>query len=185
MGLPERLLSALQSRIKDGNWIDRPRIVALGADSNFLLVTEKHAAVWDLDDYKTISRLLEFSRTQQTGISDIHSIILHPYRFQSFVTQSRNGTLIYDNLPPHNLPGIQAMIEPIVQDTKDAGRNPFARKESGRKESMQRRPSALQQRAQVRREWSEHKQEITKQAKGMKVSLSLSVSVGGLARFLG
>jgi hypothetical protein len=37
MNLPTTLVSALQARIKDGNWIDRPRLVALGANDNFCM----------------------------------------------------------------------------------------------------------------------------------------------------
>jgi hypothetical protein len=48
-----------------------------------------------------------------------------------------------------------------------------------------RRPSTLQQRTQVRREWSEHRQSFSAQAQGLKLSLSLSISAGGLARMLG
>ncbi|KAF1843508.1 uncharacterized protein K460DRAFT_387563 [Cucurbitaria berberidis CBS 394.84] len=183
MSLPEGLLSALQSRIKDGNWIDRPRFVALGANNNFLLLTEKHAALWELNNYRTVSRLLEFSRTQQSGISEIHNIVLHAYRFESFVTQSRNGTLIYENLPPHELSGIQAMVSPILQDTQSAERT--IRREAGKRELPQRKPSGLQQRAQLRKEWGEHNQEFSTQGKGLKLSLSLSVSMGGIARLLG
>ncbi|KAH7379569.1 hypothetical protein BKA66DRAFT_420439 [Pyrenochaeta sp. MPI-SDFR-AT-0127] len=185
MNIPGQLLSSLQSRTKDGNWIDRPRFVALGANEDFLLVTEKHAAVWNLGNYRTASNLLEYSRTQQRGISEIHNIVLHPYRFQTFVTQSMNGSVIYENLPPHALPGIQAMVGPIMRDTKEMERQSLAIKESNKKEAMQRRPSALQQRAQLKKEWGEHTQEFTKQAKGIKLSLSLSVSMGGIARMLG
>jgi hypothetical protein len=45
--LPEQLISGLQGMIKDGNWTDRSRLVALGAGNNFLLVTDRNAAIWD------------------------------------------------------------------------------------------------------------------------------------------
>jgi hypothetical protein len=185
MNLPTTLVSALQARIKDGNWIDRPRLAALGANDNFVLITEKHAAIWDLENYKTTSNLLNFSTTQERGISEIHSITLHAYRFGSFVTQARNGTLIHENLPPHSLAGIQAMYASVLQDTQAADRKLLVRRESDKTERVQRRPSNLQQRAQLRREWSEHSQQFTAQTKGMKLSLSLSVSIGGIARLLG
>jgi hypothetical protein len=192
MNLPPTLLSALQVRIEDGNWIDRPRLVTLGANDNFVLITEKHAAIWDLGHYKTIANLLQFSKTQERGIYDIHSIMLHAHRFGSFVTQSRNGTIIHENLPPHSIPGLQEMITPISEDTKKLERTLLLRRGSEIKESLQRRPSNLQQRpsnlqqrAQLRREWGEHKQHFTAQTKGMKVSLSLSISVAGISRLLG
>lgn len=185
MNIPGGLLDALQSRIKGGAWVDRPRIVALGADDNFLLVTESNAAIWELKNYKAISDMLNFSNTQDRGIEEIHNIVLHPYRYGCFIAQSKNGTLLYDNLPPHQLPGLKQMTAPISQDTDRAGTLAMQRRESEKKESTSRRPSALQERARIRREWSEHKQQFTAQAKGLKLSLSLSVSAGGLARMLG
>jgi hypothetical protein len=76
MSIPDGLLTALQSRIKNRSWVDKPRIVALGADDNFLLVTEKNVAIWDLENYKSISNMLEFSRTQGGGIQEICNINL-------------------------------------------------------------------------------------------------------------
>jgi hypothetical protein len=184
MNLPPSLLLALHSRIKDGNWTDRPRLVSLGANDNYVLITEEHTAVWDLQNYKTIASLLGFSKTQECGISEFHAIVLHAHRYGSFVTQSRNGTLIHENLPSHSLPGLQAMFTPILQDTEASERKLLARRESETRESVQRRPSNLQQRAQLRREWSEHSQQFTAQAKGVKLSLSLSINIGGIARLL-
>lgn len=185
MSIPDGLLSALQARIKNGSWIDKPRIVALGADDNFMLITEKNAAIWDLENYKTASDMLEFSRTQERGIQEIHNVVLHPYRYGCFIAQSKNGTLLHENLPPHQLPGITNMIEPIKRETESAGRKMVARRESEQRDSTQRRPSALQERAKIKREWTEHKQQFTAQSKGLKLSLSLSIGVGGLARMLG
>jgi hypothetical protein len=185
MNLPANLTSALQSRIKNGTWIDRPRFVALGANENFVLITEKHAAVWDLGNYKTVSDLLTFSGRQKNGISEIIGIGLHAYRFGSFVTQLHNGTLTYENMPPHELLGVEAMVSPILNDTKALERQPMTRRDSERQSTIQRKPSSLQQRAQVRREWSERKQHFTAQSKGLKLSLSLSITARGLARLLG
>ncbi|KAF1913153.1 hypothetical protein BDU57DRAFT_346260 [Ampelomyces quisqualis] len=185
MNLPPSLLSALQTRIKDGSWIDQPRIVALGANDNFVMITQNHATIWDLAHYKTVANLLQFSKTQEDRISEIHYIVLHAHRFGSFITQSRNGTLIYDNLPPHSNPAMQIMLTPILNDTRALERTPPVRRESAFKENVQRRPSNLQRRAQLRRDWGEHKQQFTAQTKGMKVSLSLSVSIGRSAKLLG
>ena len=178
--LPDKLLAALQSNIKDGSWLQRPRLVALGAASNFLLVTENNAAVWDLRHYKAVVPLLERTKT-----SEVHSLALHSYRFQSFVLQAQDGKLFYENIPPHQLPGVQQMVGSILQDTNDARKKHLARRESEDTIAPQRRPTVLQQRAQLRREWSEHSQEFTAQAKGVKLSLSLSIGIGGLARMLG
>ncbi|KAF2877561.1 hypothetical protein BDV95DRAFT_481538 [Massariosphaeria phaeospora] len=188
MNLPSGLLSAIQSRVKEGNWLDRPRIVALGADDNFLLVTENHSAVWDLSNYRTISSMLEFSRTQDRGIQEVHHIVLHAHRYQCFIAQSRNGTLIFENLPQHEVAGMQAMREAILKDTEDAERTTrLVRRTSEfqtRPREAQRRPS-LQHRVTSTRDSVDRKQDLRAQTRGLKLSLSLSVSVAGLGKLLG
>ncbi|KAF2824415.1 hypothetical protein CC86DRAFT_55356 [Ophiobolus disseminans] len=185
LNLPPKLLLALQSRINDGNWTDRPRLVALGANDNFVLITDKHAPVWTLNNYDSLSNLLDSLALQNRGIADIHSITLHAHRFGSFITQSRNGTLSHENLPSHSIPALQEMVAPILKDSKEAERRPLARRESDLRDTLQRRSSNLQQRAQLRREWTDSKQQFTAQAKGIKLSLSINLSAGGLARLLG
>ena len=179
-GLPETLVAALQANIQGSDWIDRPRLLTLGAGDNFLLVTEKHAAVWDLRHYKSAMRLIK-----EGDSSQVANIVLHPYRFQSFISLHVSGTLTHQNIPPHQLASVQATAQSILQDTIEAHQKGLSSKASDKRESMQRRPSALQQRAQLRREWSGHSQEISAQAKGVKLSFSLNVSLGGLARMLG
>jgi hypothetical protein len=185
MSIPDGLLNALQARIKGGSWTDKPRIVALGADDNFLLITEQNTAIWDLENYKTLSNMIEVSRTQARGGQGIHNVILHPYRYGCSITHFRTGALTYENLPPHQVPGIGRMVGPLLRQTELAERNLIRRRESGKAEVSQRRSSALQERARIKREWSEHKQQFTAQSKGLKLSLSLSIGVGGLTRMLG
>jgi len=179
--LPGPLLVALQNNIQDGSWTDRPRLVALGAGDNFLLVTEKNATVWDLRHYKSAVTFL-----QKNAITDIQNFVLHSYRYQSFLAQTRSGRLVSENIPPHQVVGVQAMMGPILQDTMNMQRRILARVESEKRATtLPRKLGALQQRAQIRREWSHHSQEFTAQAKGVKLSFSLNVSLGGLARMLG
>jgi hypothetical protein len=177
--LPGPLLVALQNNIQDGSWTDRPRLIALGVGDNFLLITTKNAAVWDLRHYKSAVTFLE-----KSAISDMQRFVLHAYRYQSFLAQTKNGKLLFENIPPHQVVGVQSMMGPILQDSKNTQRRILARAESEKSASMQRKTNALQQRAQIRREWSQHSQEFTAQAKGVKLSFSLNVSLGGLARML-
>lgn len=184
MSIPQDLLSALQGRIKNGSWTDRPRIVSLGADENFILITEKNKAIWDLENCKELSDFLESSRAQNRGIQDIAHITLHPYRYGCFVLNNQAGTLRFSNLPPHQLPGLEKMLTPLARDTEQAKtKKTVQRSESSPHAPLQRKPSALQERARVRREWTEHRQQFTAQSKGLK--LSVSFSIGGLARMLG
>jgi len=181
MNLPPALLLALQGRIKDGNWTDRPRLVSLGASDDFVLLTEKNAAIWNLQNYKTMANLLDFSKSQDRGIAEIRNIVLHAHRYGCFLTQSRNGTLIHENIPPHSLPGLEAMFAPILQDSKEAEWKLPLRRESDMRHSLPRPPSKFPNRAILRREWSEHSQQFTAKAKGVKLSVSLSVSMTGMA----
>lgn len=186
MNLPPRLLLALTTRIKDNDWTDRPRIVALGADKNFLLITENKATVWDLSNYRSLTQMLEYAKRQDKGIEEIQNIILHSYRYQGFVAQSRNGTILYEGLPEWNMQGIEGIKGPVLRDTREA-------EVRQRQFDLQRRPSlrtmrsersngrVLEERARLKREWSDKKAELRTQAKGLKISLSLSVSAGGIA----
>jgi hypothetical protein len=204
MSIPDGLLNALQSRIKDGSWADKPRIVALGADDNFLLITEKNTAIWDLENYKAISDMLEVARAQTPGIRDIQNIVLHPHRYGCFVAQFKNGLLKHENLPPHQRSGIANMADPVLRDTASVARKTIQRRESDRQESVQRTQSPLQrtqsplqrtqspqqrtqsplqERARIKREWCENSHRYTAQSRGLK--LSLNISIGGLARMLG
>lgn len=189
MDIPQGLLAALQSRIKDGQWTDKPRVIALGADNNFLLLTEKHAAVWELSRYIAISRFLDNSKKRLYGISDIRNAVLHPYRFQCSITQSKTGTVIHHNIPPHSMGGLQQLISPIAVSSRGfkLEMRPMVLRPTETKdsESIAKKPSALHERAKLKREWSEHSQEFKTQSRGLKLSLSLSVSVPGLRKILG
>lgn len=190
MSIPDGLLHALQARIKNGSWVDKPRVVALGADDNFLLLTEKNAVIWDMDKYTTVSGMLALARTQDHGIRDIHNVVLHPYRYGCYITQSKTGVLTYGNLPPHQMAGVVSMNERVLKDTeraRDAERpaRKIAPQRESERDGVQRRPSGLQERARIKREWSDNKHQFTAQSKGIKLSLSVSFGVGGLARMLG
>ncbi|KAF2111108.1 hypothetical protein BDV96DRAFT_500084 [Lophiotrema nucula] len=185
MNLPPALLSAIQIRIKGGAWVDKPRIVALGADANFLLITEKHAAVWDLRNYRTLNSMIEFSRTQERGIAEVHNVVLHPYRYQGFVAHSKNGTLLYENLPQPTTLAVTAMRDSVMRDTKEAARKRAQMEREGSSRpiiadmEIQRRPS-LNQHTELRRQWTDRKEQIRKESKGLRLSLSLRISAGGV-----
>ncbi|KAH6612057.1 hypothetical protein C7974DRAFT_90573 [Boeremia exigua] len=179
MNLPPDLLSALQSRIQNGSWTDRPRLVALGADATFVLITAQHRVIWTLDPYPLLSTHLETLRAARR-IPDLTNITLHAYRYGCFVAQSRDGTLRAENLPPHQQSGLKTMADAVARDSLRAGRS-VPRREID--PPVVPRPSPLQERARVRREWNDHTQRFTAQSKGLK--LSVSFSIGGLARVLG
>lgn len=73
--------------------------MTLGADESFLLLTEKHAAVWDLANYTVLGKMLEFSRTQERGIEEVKNVSLNAYRYQCFLAESWNGMLVGENVP--------------------------------------------------------------------------------------
>ena len=100
--------------MRDRNWTDRPRIVALGGNDDFLVITEGNTTVWSLEFYRTLSKMIQFSKTQNDGI---HSVVLHPCRFQSFIAQSVNGVIISENLPPHIQNNFAVTKEAIKSDT--------------------------------------------------------------------
>ncbi|CAI6337594.1 unnamed protein product [Periconia digitata] len=200
MNLPVPLLTAMQHRIRNGTWIDKPRLVCLGADENFLLLTEKHAAVWDLSNYVILGKMLEFSRSQERGIEEIKNVGMHAYRYQCFVAESWGGTLLYENLPPHEIGGVESIRAVLTKgvlerreraEEAERARDEERRREARmraeendrRKEEMQKRKmdrpkkSELKQQASMSRDWGERKQEFTAKSKGKGIRLSLSIKI--------
>lgn len=177
MNLPAALLSALEARIRNGAWTDKPRIVALGADNDFLLITKKHAAVWHLTHYRMLSQMLEFSRGQERGIEEVTCVVMHPYRYQCFMALSRNGTLLVENVPQHAAEGVEGMRAAVLRDVQEGEQR---KREEGREV---RRRVSLQHQGTLRREWGEHRQEVHARAKGLRLSLSLSLTVPNVVGF--
>lgn len=192
MSIPRALLAALESRIKNGGWTDRPRVVALGADGDFVLITEGGTAVWECSRYKSVAGVLEAARRRGgKGVGDVRGVVLHPYRYGCFVVVEGKGEVRWENVPVHQVAGMQGMVEPVLRDSQR--KMVLPRRESERKgeapTTVQRRSSTpLQERARVKREWSgsgEGRRHYTATAQSKGLKLSLSLSIGGLARMLG
>lgn len=182
MSLPTGLLTALQARVVNGEWTDRPRLICLGANNNFVLITENNSAIWSLDNYQNLLHEIQNLSQKKTKTADIWDIALHGYRYNCFVLVSRDGRATHNGHPPHMLPGIEAITITIPQDIRSDTSLFLTRKQSGLRETLPRQTSNLQKRAQLRREWTEHSQQFTAQTKGVKLSLSISVSAAGLMK---
>ncbi|KAF2489273.1 hypothetical protein BU16DRAFT_519161 [Lophium mytilinum] len=174
--LPRNLESALHSQKSSaGSWTSPPRIVALGADSDFLLITENNAAFWSLNQYRTLRKMIQFSKTQVSGISAIKDVVLHSYRYQCFVAESSNGTLISENVPPHS----QRDIDAFRQALKVAAERKLYRTPSRASPPLQ---------ATLRREWTDHARQtgddLAREIK-LKMKVNVSISAGSIARLFG
>jgi hypothetical protein len=130
--------------------------------------------------------MLEFSKSQDGGLKEVKAVNLHAYRYQGFVAQSSNGTLLNENLPQWSTEGMAGMEGPILRDSREAE----VRK---RQMDLQRRPSLierntigstrrrdLEQVASLKRDWGNRKQAFEAKSKGLKLSLSLSIGAGGI-----
>jgi hypothetical protein len=131
--------------------------------------------------------MLEYSRTQANGIKEIHSITLHPYRYQSFVAQSRNGTLIYESLPDWSTQALRGMRDLMIKDAREAEvrerqidlqRRPSLRVRDSRRDSGAGR--GLEERARLKAHWDDKKAEFSTKSRGLKLSLSLSIGARGI-----
>ncbi|KAF2014350.1 hypothetical protein BU24DRAFT_213332 [Aaosphaeria arxii CBS 175.79] len=215
MNLPGPLLSALQSRISNGSWTDKPRLVALGASSNFLLITQNNAAVWDLPAYRTLGDMMLYSQGKERGIEEVWGVVLHAYRYQGFVAMSRNGTVLGENLPEWSLKGLEGLKAPIGRDVREeevrrrqrvlAARPGLGDRERSGNERLRPQATLRRQWGKAVDEWADGRSEnrgddggrerererqktyFKTQAKGMKLSLSLSIGIGagGLTKILG
>ncbi len=102
--LPAGLLEALEARRKPGGgWTASPRIVALGANDNFVLITDKNGYSWNLSSYQDLRQIAgSLCERKADGASMIQTIYLNPYRLQCGVLQVKNGSAFSWNLPPHS-----------------------------------------------------------------------------------
>ncbi|ORY11342.1 hypothetical protein BCR34DRAFT_565470 [Clohesyomyces aquaticus] len=193
MNLPAELLVALQARIKVGRWIDRPKIVALGANQNFVLVTERNVVIRDLRNYRQLSAWLD-------GAGELANVVLNPSRYEGFVVVTKDGGMTHGSLPEHSIQDIEGMRREILIDSKlaiasgkikEVKRKVAAAEDRLQKPSLQHSTSSSASSARsatiLRRGWTERKNEITAQAssRGLKLSLSLNISAAGIAGMLG
>lgn len=184
LNLPLQLLTALQSRISNGRWVEKPRIVALGADQNFAFISSSSSSVWYLPNYQDLSSMLEFACTQQRGMENIQGLVLHAYRYQGFVLQSASGNMSYGNLPEWSLTALNGMHTPLIKDSREEDVRSRQRKLQSRPTFRDRQGSELREQATFRREWDGRSNEIRTKAKGLRLSLSLSIGVGGISKIL-
>jgi len=64
--LPEPLQKAITANLKDGAWIDAPRIVSLGVDGDYIMITTNHAASWRLNHYKEFDAVFDTMKENRT-----------------------------------------------------------------------------------------------------------------------
>jgi len=174
--LPPNLESALHAhKSPAGRWTSAPRIVALGADGDFLLITESNAATWSLSRYRMLSKMIQFSKTQANGIAAVSDVALHSYRYQCFVAQSSNGTLIAENLPPHAERDMDVLRGAIKADAE---------------RKLYRAPARASPplQATLRREWTDQTrqagEDLAREYK-LKMRLNVSITAGSIARLFG
>jgi len=177
--LPSNLESALHAQKSPaGRWTSPPRIVALGTDGNFLLITESDAVFWSLGHYRTLSKMIQYSKTQANGIAAIKDVVLHPYRYQCFVAQSTNGTLISENMPPHSQRDIDSVRDAVITRAE--------RRAAKLNRDPSRTTPPLQ--ATLRREWSDQARQagddLAREYK-LRMKVNISITAGSIARLFG
>lgn len=129
-----------------------------------------------------LAKMLEYSRTQERGIQEVENVVLHPYRYQCFVAASRGGMVISENLPGHEISDVDDIKEAVKRDAEIS-----AERERLEERKRNARSRTLTQQAVLKREWSNQKEQLRKEAGEykLKLSLSLSISAGGIARMVG
>lgn len=129
--------------------------------------------------------MLEFSRTQPRGLDEVHQVILHPYRYQGFIAQNSSANLMFENLPDWSLAALGEMRAPLIRDAREEDVRSRQRKLQSRPSFRERQSVGLREQATFRKEWTERNNEIRGKAKGLKLSLSLSIGIGGFSKVLG
>jgi hypothetical protein len=68
--LPPGLVKAIERyRKPGGGWLDAPRLVALGAHGDYLIVTKQHAANWSLEHYRNLRYCIQTLGKEEGGLS--------------------------------------------------------------------------------------------------------------------
>ena len=120
MNLPQSLVEALKQKRSNGGtgvFTDAPRCVALGTAENYFMVTEKNAANWCLSDYRELQAILRGCKDTAAGVSNIKSLVLHPYRLQTWIVQTTSGLTVSSNLPPHMEEHFNSVKAAVQEDT--------------------------------------------------------------------
>jgi hypothetical protein len=88
--LPEPLLKALSANLKDGEWIDKPRIVTLGVGGDYVMMTTNNAAAWRLSNYKEFDAVFDVMK-ENGNISMCH--VRAKRKFHDLLRQSNSRRL--------------------------------------------------------------------------------------------
>jgi hypothetical protein len=73
INLPPGLDAALENRRSPGGgWTDRPRLIALGAMKNFIMITEGNGGSWLLSQYRQLDAVLDILKAKDDGFALIH-----------------------------------------------------------------------------------------------------------------
>ena len=121
--LPAELNKALGQRRKPGGgWTTTPRLVSLGSNDNFILITEGGGGVWQLSSYPKLKSLVEaVMKAKPNGTFEIfHNLYLSPYRLNCFILQNRDGTTMASSLPPHVESAFTTIQAAVKEDTMQA-----------------------------------------------------------------
>jgi hypothetical protein len=77
LSLPIELASRFQALLKNGTWTDSPRIVTLGVEGNYLLLTNGNVCYWNMPKYAEIaSQIPEMAKNG--GLANITVSIRDP-----------------------------------------------------------------------------------------------------------
>jgi hypothetical protein len=76
---------------------------------------------------------------------------------------------------------MQVMVEPLVKDTREAEKKKrlVGQREDGKKTSLGQRQEML------RRDWGERNHQFQMEARGLRLSLKMGISAGGISKMLG
>ncbi|OCK87380.1 uncharacterized protein K441DRAFT_358351 [Cenococcum geophilum 1.58] len=120
--LPPPLQAALLVRRGfKGAWRDPPRLVSLGADGDFILLTVGNGYTMRLTKYPELDVTFdEYIKTVGKGraFNWIHNLTLNAYVPDSYILQCSNGKVFLNNLPPNSSSHTSLIQSHILSDTR-------------------------------------------------------------------
>jgi hypothetical protein len=123
LNLPSGLLEAFKSHRSNngtGSFTDMPRLIALGVDGDYFMLTANNAGAWNLGNYRALCELINQTKDSEAGLSNIQTLYLHPYRLQTCVVQNKSGQVGGEHLPPHTEEAFESIKAAVQEDTEKA-----------------------------------------------------------------
>jgi hypothetical protein len=112
--------NGLRGNNGSGLFNDPPASLTLGCNDSFFMVTKGGAKYWAVAPYRELDKLIDESLTTDMKLQNLVQLVLHPYRLDCWVLQTKSGALFSYNLAPHMKEGFESISKAVQEDARKA-----------------------------------------------------------------